>query len=221
MKILRSLFREWRQRRRFPSCVIHDDVQISVDSALGENVVLFPGVGLVGSTVGRFSYVQANTVIYNASVGPFCSIAADVAIGLGSHPTSMVSTSPVFYDSKQPLKKFFVRGQLFSEVLPRTEIGADVWIGQGALVRAGVKIGTGAIIGAGAIVTRDIPPYAIAVGSPCRTIRFRFDPKICGALLASRWWALEEESLESLACHFKDPHRFLDALQQRQGAPVL
>lgn len=48
------------------------------------------------------------------------------------------------------------------------EIGADVWIGGGALVLAGVRIGARAVIGAGSVVTRDIPelysPLAIRAG---------------------------------------------------------
>lgn len=51
------------------------------------------------------------------------------------------------------------------------EIGADVWIGGGALILAGVHIGSRAIIGAGSIVTRDIPEGVLAVGNPCRVIR--------------------------------------------------
>ena len=44
----------------------------------------------------------------------------------------------------------------------------DVWIGAGARVMQGVTVGKGAIIGANSLVTRDVPPYAIAVGSPAR-----------------------------------------------------
>lgn len=47
-------------------------------------------------------------------------------------------------------------------------IGADVWIGGGALILPGVTIGDGAIIGAGAVVTRDVPAGATAVGNPAR-----------------------------------------------------
>jgi acetyltransferase-like isoleucine patch superfamily enzyme len=44
-------------------------------------------------------------------------------------------------------------------------------IGIGAILMPGVTIGEGAIIGAGSIVTKDIPPYSIAVGNPARVIR--------------------------------------------------
>ncbi len=51
------------------------------------------------------------------------------------------------------------------------EIGADVWVGGGALILAGVRIGSRSVIGAGAVVTRDIPEGVFAAGNPCRVIR--------------------------------------------------
>jgi maltose O-acetyltransferase len=50
-------------------------------------------------------------------------------------------------------------------------LGDDVWVGGGAIVCPGVTIGAGAVIGAGSVVTRDVPPYVLAVGNPCRVLR--------------------------------------------------
>ena len=44
----------------------------------------------------------------------------------------------------------------------------DVWIGGGAILCPGVTVGAGSVIGAGSVVTRDIPPGVVAVGSPAR-----------------------------------------------------
>jgi acetyltransferase-like isoleucine patch superfamily enzyme len=52
-------------------------------------------------------------------------------------------------------------------------IGADVWLGRGVTVLRGVDIGEGSVIGAHAVVTRDVPPYSVAVGVPARVIRSR------------------------------------------------
>lgn len=49
----------------------------------------------------------------------------------------------------------------------------DAWIGAHVTVLHGVRIGQGAVIGAGAVVTRDIPPYAIAVGVPAKVKGYR------------------------------------------------
>ncbi|HEY0961241.1 MAG TPA: sugar O-acetyltransferase [Pseudomonadales bacterium] len=50
-------------------------------------------------------------------------------------------------------------------------IGADVWVGAGALILPGVHIGDRAVIGAGSVVTKDIPDGVLAVGNPCRVVR--------------------------------------------------
>lgn len=44
-------------------------------------------------------------------------------------------------------------------------------IGIGAIIMPGVTIGEGAVIGAGAVVTKDIPPYTVAVGVPARVVK--------------------------------------------------
>lgn len=46
-----------------------------------------------------------------------------------------------------------------------------VWIGSNAVVLPGVRIGYGSVIGAGSVVSRDIPPMTVAVGTPCRVLR--------------------------------------------------
>ena len=48
-----------------------------------------------------------------------------------------------------------------------------VWIGARAIILPGVTIGEGAVIGAGSVVTRNVPPYTIAVGSPARVVKDR------------------------------------------------
>ena len=55
----------------------------------------------------------------------------------------------------------------------RVRIEPDVWIGTKVTVRRGVVIGEGAVVGANAVVTRDLPPYCVAVGVPARVIKDR------------------------------------------------
>lgn len=50
-------------------------------------------------------------------------------------------------------------------------IGANVWIGGGAIVLPGVTIGDNAIVGAGSIVSRDVPPGATVAGNPARALK--------------------------------------------------
>ncbi len=51
------------------------------------------------------------------------------------------------------------------------EIGADVWVGGGAIICPGVTIGAQTVIGAGSVVAKNIPPGVFAAGNPCRVIR--------------------------------------------------
>ncbi|ADY37290.1 galactoside O-acetyltransferase [Phocaeicola salanitronis DSM 18170] len=50
----------------------------------------------------------------------------------------------------------------------------DVWIGINVTLLAGSRIGRGAIIGACSVVTKEIPPYAVAVGNPAKVIKFKW-----------------------------------------------
>jgi maltose O-acetyltransferase len=49
-------------------------------------------------------------------------------------------------------------------------IGADAWLGGGAIVLPGRKIGAETVIGAGSVVTRDVPAGVVAAGNPCRVL---------------------------------------------------
>jgi virginiamycin A acetyltransferase len=77
------------------------------------------------------------------------------------------------------------------------KVGNDVWIGQGVSVvrKPGLEIGDGAVIGSGAVVTKSIPPYAIAAGVPARVIGYRFDENITKRLLALKWWDWPAEKI--------------------------
>lgn len=57
----------------------------------------------------------------------------------------------------------------------KTFVGSDVWIGEGAIIIAGVHIGNGAIVAAGSVVTKDVDACIIVGGNPAKKIRNRFD----------------------------------------------
>lgn len=65
----------------------------------------------------------------------------------------------------------------FVTVLPNSTIGGEVHIGSGAtigsgaVVLPGLTIGEGSIVGAGAVVTKDVPPRTVVVGTPARVVR--------------------------------------------------
>ena len=50
-------------------------------------------------------------------------------------------------------------------------IGDNVWIGGNTVINPGVTIGSNVVIGSGSVVTKDIPDWSLAVGSPCKVLR--------------------------------------------------
>lgn len=104
------------------------------------------------------------------TIGRHCIIAAFCYIGGMSHRTERL-------DIPMALQGIERKGGV--------TVGDDVWIGAGSVVLDGVRIGNGAIIGAGSVVTRDIPPYAVAVGTPARVVRSRGEPPAAGEAAAA------------------------------------
>lgn len=110
------------------------------------------------------------TIQTNGSIGRYSMIANNVGIvGKLDHDFSEVG-KPIRYAK-------WVGNRAQDQTRKESVIiGEDVWIGFGAIVLSGVTIGRGAVIAAGSIVTKDIPPYQIAAGSPAKIIRPRFTP---------------------------------------------
>lgn len=81
----------------------------------------------------------------------------------------MCGPSVQFYTAQHPIDAAERRSLM--ETASPIRIGNDVWIGGAAVICPGVTIGDGAVVGAGSVVTRDVPPYVVAAGNPCRVIR--------------------------------------------------
>lgn len=71
----------------------------------------------------------------------------------------------------------------------------DCWIGQGAFIGGGVTVGEGSVVGAMSVVTKDVPPYSINVGSPCRSISTRYTDEELLEHLRARGRDLDEAHL--------------------------
>ncbi|KAA3645082.1 MAG: acyltransferase [Chloroflexi bacterium] len=109
-----------------------------------------------GSGLNYGTWVNARggvTIGDNVIIGPYCLI----------H-----SANHQMDNLKVPIQQ---QGFEEKEVL----IGNNVWLGARVTVLPGVTIGDNAVIGAGAVVTKDIPPDAIAVGNPANVQRLRSD----------------------------------------------
>jgi maltose O-acetyltransferase len=78
----------------------------------------------------------------------------------------MIHTANHETDPSKPLQE---QGHIKAPVT----IGEEVWIAMGVMILPGVTIGDGVIIGAGSVVTKDLPPWTLAVGNPCKVIKQR------------------------------------------------
>lgn len=160
-------------------------------------------------SIDKYSYIGFNSHIKNCKIGKFCSISSDVKIGLGNHPTQMVSTSPIFYSNDNPFSMKWVSSNSFEEY-EQVNIGNDVWIGTNVVIMGGINIGDGSIIGAGSIVTKDVAPYSVVVGAPAKVIKKRFKEDEIEILLKMRWWEWDDELLKNKIQCFADIESFID-----------
>jgi chloramphenicol O-acetyltransferase type B len=163
-------------------------------SLMESQTVIYPRSRLSEVRFGSYSYVNEQALMRGVSVGRFSSIGPHFLCGYGEHPSDLVSTSPVFYSTRNQCGKSFADKDYFAEERA-TSIGHDVWVGTRVFVRDGVSIGNGAIVAAGAVVVKDVPDYAIVGGVPARVIRFRFADAVIRQLLEIEWWNWSEDKL--------------------------
>jgi acetyltransferase-like isoleucine patch superfamily enzyme len=120
-----------------------------------------------------FSPHKDITLCDNVGIGPGCYFLCDTLIG----NKVMIAASVAFLNSDDHVHNLVGktiwdsgRGDQYKII-----VGDDVWIGHGVIILSPAIIGKGSIIAAGAVVTKDIPPYAIAGGNPARVIKWRFN----------------------------------------------
>lgn len=173
-----------------------------------KHIMLYAPYSLSDSSIGRYTYIARNSIVSNTTIGSFCSIGPNFLCGWGIHPITGISTSPMFYSTKKQ-NGFTLSETDKIEERKRIVIGNDVFIGANVTVLDGVTIGDGAVIGAGAVVSKDIPPYAVAVGCPIRIIKYRFAEDQIEALEKLKWWNLADEDLKEVERFFFDIEGFI------------
>jgi acetyltransferase-like isoleucine patch superfamily enzyme len=132
-------------------------------AACGDNVAIHPGVYL--------SDLDGLRLGSNIKIGEMCFIGAAGGVVIEDDVSvahaSTILTEEHDYTTPGPLRETPL---IFKQVTLRH----GVWIGAGVKITAGVEIGEETAVGAGAVVTRDLPPRAVAAGVPARVLRTRW-----------------------------------------------
>lgn len=127
--------------------------------------------------IGKWCHIGPRGNINSAIIGNYTCIAPSCQIGGMEHPYWDYSISPLLSDK-------YIFGN-------KTHIGHDVWIAADCIIKQGITIGNGAVVGANSFVNKDVPPYAIVVGTPAKIYKYRFDEETIEALESSRYWEFE------------------------------
>lgn len=150
--------------------IVHpEQLELGDHSSIDDFVFLNAGGG---ATIGRYVHVACHVSV----IGGGGLVVGDYAV-LATGCRILTATDT------------FEGGARMSTHLPdehrcvrsgRVVIGRDAFVGANAVVMPGVEIGEGAVAGAGAVVTTDLEPWTVYVGSPARARRHRPRPPVAG-----------------------------------------
>jgi len=155
-----------------------DDLYISDDVQLGDNVRFSKFINLYGCKIGDNTKIGAFVEIQkNATIGCNCKISSHTFIceGVMIEDGVFVGHNVSFINDSYP-RAANADGSLQTEAdwkVEYTTVKRGASIGTGSTILANVTIGEGALVGAGSVVTKDVPAHAIVAGNPAKVIRYK------------------------------------------------
>jgi galactoside O-acetyltransferase len=142
-----------------------DNLRLGRNVKIGSGAFIHCGENQLSHNAGNVAirdnaYIGPNSVLLGEGgieVGTNCEVAPGVVITSQQHTYGRLDI-PI---KEQPAE------------MGKVTLEDDVWLGCNSSILPGVRIGKGSIVGAGAVVTKDIPPYSVAVGVPAKVIKKR------------------------------------------------
>jgi acetyltransferase-like isoleucine patch superfamily enzyme len=123
-------------------------------------------------SIGDQTSIQDRSILVGeVSLGRYCVLSLNVLMTSGRHyfdrwPHLLIRDQDVRVASGIELSGNHSQPIVVEE---------DCWLGMNSVIMPGVTVGRGCVIGSNAVVTRDLPPYSVAVGAPARVVRRRLD----------------------------------------------
>ena len=196
MNSLKNILYQIIYLTKYRSNKIGKNVRIDVKASALKNIIrdnarIAAYADVRYSTIGEFSSIGSSSRITHCTVGRFSSISWDCTINAVSHPYISLTNHAFPY---VPYIGGFVTTRSQDNIYSIIE--NDVWVGANSVILPGVTVHHGAIVGAGSVVTKDVPPYAIVIGSPAKVIKYRFSQEIIDELLKLQWWSLSSEAIK-------------------------
>jgi acetyltransferase-like isoleucine patch superfamily enzyme len=164
-------------------------ISIGNNVAIDENVMLdAKGVDNNGIDIGDGSFLGRNTIVSckNGDV----VLHEKVNIGFNSYIASLnrveVGQNTLFAAYTYVIGGGHISDEIYIPLRDQDthglgiKIGRDCWLGAKSIIMDGCNVGDYSIIGAGAIVTKNIPDFSIAVGTPARVVKDRRAQKVAG-----------------------------------------
>ena len=112
------------------------------------------GINIV---LGKNVFINCNCVFLDCNV---IKIGNNTVIGPNTH----------IYTVSHPIDVKLRK--LYLQYTKPVSIGCDCWIGGNVTILPGITIGNNVVVGAGSVVTKSIPDNVVAVGNPCRIIKY-------------------------------------------------
>lgn len=193
--------------------------------------VLFCGGKFDVEYIGAFTYIGENAKLRKVkSIGRYVYIGVNTTMGMQMPNYKNAIMSMVFAPYKNAMFDTFSKlnqnpdylGYIrkkqnlnFPELNSKIEIGNDVYIGDNTTIMSGIKIGNGAYILPGSYVNKNVMPYSIAGGVPCKTLGMRFGKETIEKMEMIQWWKYDPCLMENI--DYTELNIFFEEYEKRKS----